>query len=165
MIGIHDDLARRAESGRPIRFAILGAGQMGVDMTAQVQQMKGLEVSAVADIDLSRAIQAYEIAGVPSAMVARVASVSDANDAIRAGKFVVTDRPEIVPAIEAVESMVDATGHPEAGAHIALDAFAHGKHVVMMNVEGGYHNRPGSAAPRGAAGVLYTAGAGMNPLR
>jgi predicted homoserine dehydrogenase-like protein len=163
VIGIHEDLARRAESGRTIRFAILGAGQMGVDMTAQVLQMKGLEVSAVADIDLSRAIQAYEIAGVPSAMVARVASVSDANDAIREGKYVVTDRPEIVPAIEAVESIVDATGHPEAGAHIALDAFAHGKHVVMMNVEADITIGPILRRCAEQAGVLYTLAAGDEP--
>ena len=47
MIGIHQDLLKRAEAGKPVRFAVIGAGQMGVDIVSQTGQMTGMEVTAV----------------------------------------------------------------------------------------------------------------------
>ena len=64
MIGIHQDLLKRAEAGNPVRFGIIGAGQMGVDIVSQTGQMTGMEAVAVADINLERAAQAYKIAGI-----------------------------------------------------------------------------------------------------
>lgn len=163
MTGIHQDLARRAEERRPIRFAVVGAGQMGTDIVSQVHCMRGIEVTAIADLDLARAAMAYEIAGVPAERVVVTHSAAAANDAVRAGKFVVTEDPAVIPAIEAVESVVDATGHPEAGAHIALDCFAHRKHLVMMNVEGDVTIGPVLRRKAEEAGVLYSMAAGDEP--
>src|SRR5437763_1157791 len=55
LTGIHQDLARRAEAHKPIRFAVVGAGQMGTDIVSQVYCMRGIDVAAIADLDLSRA--------------------------------------------------------------------------------------------------------------
>jgi len=52
-------------------------------MVSQVSRMTGMEVSAVADLDLSRAISAYNIAGYPEDRVARVATTEQANEALR----------------------------------------------------------------------------------
>lgn len=161
MIGIHQDLEKRARN--PIRFAIVGAGQMGVDMVAQVTRMPGMEVAAVADIDLDRAASAYEIAGIPSDRVVHARTVTEANDAARAGKFIITDDSSVIPRIETLESVVDATGHPEAGARIALDAFDHGKHLVMMNVEGDVTIGPVLRRRAEKAGVIYSMAAGDEP--
>ena len=163
MIGIHEDLARRGASGRPIRFAIVGAGQMGVDMIAQVRQMQGIEVRAVADIDLNRVLEGYEIAGVPRELVVAARSAGEANDAIRAGRFVAAEDAALIPQMDAVESVVDATGRPEAGARIALDCFAHGKHLVMMNVEADVTIGPVLRRYAEKAGVIYTMAAGDEP--
>ena len=38
---------------------MIGAGQMGVDIVAQVSMMKGIDIVAVADIDKGRAQAAY----------------------------------------------------------------------------------------------------------
>jgi predicted homoserine dehydrogenase-like protein len=161
LLGIHEDLARRAQN--PIRFAIIGAGQMGVDMVSQVTRMQGIEVVAVADIDVARATSAYEIAGVPAERVVQTRSEGEANDAVRAGKYVVTDDGALAARINAVESIVDATGHPEAGARIALDAFDHGKHLVMMNVEGDVTIGPILRRRAEKAGVIYSMAAGDEP--
>lgn len=163
MIGMYQDLQQRAASGVPIRFAIVGAGQMGVDMAAQVGRMQGIESVALVDIDLDRAIEGYRIAGIPDERVARVRTAGEANDAVNAGKYVVTDDAALIPQIEAVESVVDATGHPEVGARIALDTFAHGKHLVMMNVEGDITIGPILRRKAEEAGVLYTLAAGDEP--
>ena len=163
MIGIHEDLARRAADGKPVRFAVVGAGQMGVDIAAEVERMQGIEVVALADIDLERARQGYRIAGVPDHRVVHARTEGQANDAVRAGKFVITEDADLIPRIAAVESVVDATGHPEAGAKIALDCFAHGKHLVMMNVEGDITIGPVLRRRAERAGVIYTLAAGDEP--
>jgi predicted homoserine dehydrogenase-like protein len=163
VIGINKDLAKREALKQPIRFAIIGAGQMGVDIVSEVHQMQGIEVTAVADLDLTRARQAYAIAGYPAERIVETQSVGPANDAVRAGKFVVTDQPGLIPQIEPIESVVDATGNPEAGAHIALEAYAHKKHLVMMNVEGDITIGPILKRYADKAGVLYTLAAGDEP--
>jgi predicted homoserine dehydrogenase-like protein len=161
LLGIHEDLQRRSQN--PIRFAIIGAGQMGVDMVSQVGRMQGMDAVAVADIDLSRAASAYEIAGVPADRVVHARNAGEANDAIRAGKYIITDDGSLASRIEAVESIVDATGHPEAGARIALDAFDHGKHLVMMNVEADVTIGPILRRRAEKAGVIYSMAAGDEP--
>ena len=161
MIGMHQDLERRAQN--PIRFGIVGAGQMGVDMVSQVVRMTGIETVVVADIDLARAASAYQIAGVPAERVVHARSEGEANDAVRAGKYVITDDGSLAARVTAVESIVDATGHPEAGARIALDAFEHGKHLVMMNVEGDVTIGPVLRRRAEKAGVIYSMAAGDEP--
>jgi predicted homoserine dehydrogenase-like protein len=163
VIGIDRDLEARAEERRPIRFAIVGAGQMGADIVSQVRQMKGIEVAAVADLELSRAKAAYEIAGIPPERVLVAKSLAQAQDAARQGKLVACDRADWIPRIETVESVVDATGAPEAGAQIALECFKEGKHVVMMNVEADVTIGPLLARRAGEAGVIYTLAAGDEP--
>ncbi|HQI27577.1 MAG TPA: hypothetical protein PLT20_05780, partial [Sedimentisphaerales bacterium] len=61
MIGLNEELAARAAAGRPVRIGMIGAGQMGVDVVAQVGMMKGIDVVAVADIDTQRAKEAFRI--------------------------------------------------------------------------------------------------------
>lgn len=163
MIGMHEDLARRAAAGQPVRFGIVGAGQMGVDIVSEVSRMEGIEAAAVADVMPGRAEEAYRIAGVPPERVVRAASAGAANDAVRAGKFVATDNGALVAEIEGVESVVDSTGNPEAGARIALDCFAHHKHLVMMNVEADVTIGPALRRRAEAAGVIYTLAAGDEP--
>jgi predicted homoserine dehydrogenase-like protein len=158
---MHEDLQRRAQN--PIRFAIVGAGQMGVDMVSQVTRMQGIEVTAVADIDLPRAASAYEIAGVPPDQVVHARNTAAANDAVRAGKHVITDDASLIAGIDAVESVVDATGHPEAGARIALQTIESGKNLVMMNVEADVTIGPVLRRRAEKAGVIYSMAAGDEP--
>ena len=63
MIGLNEDLRRRELDARPVGVALVGAGQMGTDIVAEVGQMTGIRVLAVADAVLDRAVGAYEIAG------------------------------------------------------------------------------------------------------
>jgi predicted homoserine dehydrogenase-like protein len=160
---LYRDLEKRAVEGRPIRCGLLGSGQMGVDIVSQVSRMQGIEVSAVADLQLSRAADAYAIAGVPRDLVVAVSTPAEAMDAIRRGRFAITDDPGLIPQIDAIESVVDATGQPEAGAAIALDCFAHRKHLIMMNVEGDVTIGPILRRRAEKAGVIYTLAAGDEP--
>ena len=56
-------------------------------------------------------------------------------DAIRAGKAVVTEDAFLLARSEQVDVLVDVTGSVEFGAHVVLEAFRHGKDVVLVNAE------------------------------
>ena len=55
MIGLHLELQERAQQNNPVKIGLIGAGQMGTDVVAQVTMMKGIDVAAIADINLGRA--------------------------------------------------------------------------------------------------------------
>ena len=44
MIGLHLELEEREAQGNPVRIGLVGAGQMGTDVVAQVTMMKGIDV-------------------------------------------------------------------------------------------------------------------------
>jgi predicted homoserine dehydrogenase-like protein len=48
---------------------------------------------------------------------------------------VLTDDPSVLTACEAIDIVVEATGTIDAAAYVVLDAFEHGKHVVLVNAE------------------------------
>ena len=56
-------------------------------------------------------------------------------DAIRAGKPVVTEDAFLLARSEQIDVLVDVTGSVEFGARVVLEAFKHGKDVVLMNAE------------------------------
>ena len=64
--GLAADLARRLdETGRPIRVGLIGSGEMGTDIVTQCQQMSGITVAAIAEINLAAARKALSISGRP----------------------------------------------------------------------------------------------------
>src|SRR6478609_9479598 len=113
--------AREAETGRPVRVGLAGAGQMGSGFVAQVQRITGLEIGAIADVDPNRAISAYKAAGVDP----------DVDGGAR--HAVLTDAAALAQAD--VDMVVDATGVPDVGAALTLGALRAGKHVGLLNVE------------------------------
>jgi predicted homoserine dehydrogenase-like protein len=55
--------------------------------------------------------------------------------AIASGLPVLTDDPSVLTTCDAVDVLVEVTGTIEAAAHVVLEAFEHGKHVVLVNAE------------------------------
>ena len=56
-------LAQRAAENNPIRVGVIGSGKFGAGLVAQIAQMRGMEVAAIADISADRAANAYQLAG------------------------------------------------------------------------------------------------------
>ena len=162
--GLATDLARRLdETGKPIRIGLIGSGEMGTDIVTQCQQMTGITVAAIAEINIDSAKKALRIAGraEDSHEVASTASAFSA--ALSSGKTAITQDAQLVCTSEQIDVVIDATGRPAVGAEIGLTAMEHGKHLVMMNVEadvtiGAYLQRQAKRL-----GVVYTLGAGDEP--
>ena len=59
--------------------------------------------------------------------------------------------------------VIDASGHPESGAQVALAAIRQGKHMVMLNVEADITIGRALKVRAEKAGVIYTGAAGDEP--
>ena len=141
-------LAARAEAGRPVRCALIGAGKFGSMFLSQVPHIAGLEVAVIADLDPERARNACRTVGWDEARLAQTRFVDDGLAAARA---------------DGVEVVIEATGHPAAGARHALAAIEAGRHVVMVNVEADVLVGPVLAERARAAGVVYSMAYGDQP--
>lgn len=134
MNAIDEKLDQREREGRPVKAALIGAGQMGQEIIAQVGEMVGMEIAAVVDVTMDRARKGYSFSRKQKKVV-EARSAAEAARAVREGGWVACTDYRLAVGLEGVEAVIDATGSPQMGAEISLDAIAHGKHIVMMNVE------------------------------
>jgi predicted homoserine dehydrogenase-like protein len=162
MYEIDSRLRALQESGSPIKVALVGAGQMGTDIIAQVECMVGMEILAVVDLKAEAATKAYRIAGC-AADIVETEELGEAEEAVRAGKKVSTSDYRIAVSLSAVQVVIDATGSPEMGARISWDCIRHKKHIVMMNVECDVTIGPILRQMAESAGIVYSLTAGDEP--
>ncbi len=163
LTGLAKDLAARADSGKPIRIGLVGAGEMGTDIVSRVAHMRGIEIGAISELKAGAAAKSVEIAYGNADRVQEVSTADAANAAMEQGKVAVTNNVNALLEAGLIDVVIDATGIPAVGAEIGLQAMERGKHLVMMNVEAdvtiGAYLR--SEAER--LGVIYSLGAGDEP--
>ncbi|AJY68205.1 NAD(P)-dependent oxidoreductase [Geobacter sulfurreducens] len=134
MIIVDNALKAREEQGNPIRIAMVGAGFMGQGLTNQiVNSIPGMRMVAVQNRHLEKAFHVYRYSGVEE--IVEAVTQSQLDNAIRAGKPVVTEDAFLLARSEQVDVVVDVTGSVEFGAHLVIEAFKHCKDVVLMNAE------------------------------
>ncbi len=162
MIGLNEELAARQAAGKPVRIGMIGAGQMGIDVVAQVKMMKGIDVAVIADIDIRRAREAYKIAMLEGEVV-EARTVAEADRAVKKRQRVFTSDYCIVTDMKQVDVMLEATGVPEVGARAALRSSRSGQQLAMMNVETDVTVGPLLHWYAQRKGVLYALAAGDEP--
>jgi predicted homoserine dehydrogenase-like protein len=129
-------LARAEAEGRPVRVGMIGAGFMARGTALQiVQYTQGMRLVAIANRTAERARQAYVEAGLAAASIRHVESQAALEQAIAAGAPAFTDDAMLLCRAEGIDVIVEITGAVEFGAHVVMEALAHGKHVVTMNAE------------------------------
>jgi predicted homoserine dehydrogenase-like protein len=127
-------LRAREAAGRPIRVGLVGSGFMAQGLCNQIaNSVPGMRVAAVYGRDVEKAAAIVRYSGFDDAPVA--SSDSAFEERIASGQPAVTDDPFLLTRSEQIDVLVELTGSVEFGARIALDAFAHGKPVVLMNAE------------------------------
>jgi predicted homoserine dehydrogenase-like protein len=134
VILVDNALQARAVQGKPIRVGVVGAGFMSQGLTNQITHSSpGMRVVAISNRKLKRAVDVFHYAGQHDIAVAETQRQFD--DAIRANRPVATEDALLISRSGLVDVVVDVTGSVEFGAHVVLEAFKHGKDVVLMNAE------------------------------
>lgn len=127
-------LLQREESGRPIRVGIVGAGATGRAIALQLgTPVPGIRLMAVANRTPEHGERAFREAGFTK--WSRPKTVLEAETSIGSGLPVLTDDPSHLTNCEALDLIIEVTGTTEHAVHVVLDAFEHGKHVVLVNAE------------------------------
>jgi predicted homoserine dehydrogenase-like protein len=133
-MAVDTELREREKTGRPIRVGMVGAGATGRAIALQLgTPAPGIRLVAVANRTLAHGERAFREAGITEWR--RANSIPEAEAQISRGHAVLTEDPMILTGCGMIDVLVEVTGTVEPAARIVLDAFAHRKHVVMVNAE------------------------------
>lgn len=162
MAMIDTALQERESKGRPIRVGMVGAGAAGRAIALQLgTPVPGIRLAAIANRTPEHGERAFREAGVTAWN--RVTSARQAETAIARGSPVLTDDSSVLTACDAIDVLVEVTGTIEQAARVVLEAFDHGKHVVLVNAELDSLLGPILKAKADQAGVVITHTDGDEP--
>ncbi len=128
-------LMKREQENNPIKVGLVGCGQMGSGMVHITNTMPGMKIKVIADIDINRPRSTLNAINVPPTSICITDKVNKAQDELRKGKFVITQDALLLPQLEDLDAIVEATGNTETGAQVAWNCILHSKHIIMLNVE------------------------------
>jgi predicted homoserine dehydrogenase-like protein len=134
-VELYKHLQQREAAGKPILVGLVGCGQEGSGMVHITHQMTGLDTRAIADIIPARPQATLKDIGVPESQIRVTNNLGEAEDALRRGMYLVTEDALLLPKLEQLEVLVEATGVTEVGTQVAWHSILNRKHVVMLNVE------------------------------
>ncbi len=132
---LYKHLQERQAAGNPVRVGLVGCGQEGSGMVHVTSRMAGLDTMAIADIIPQRPLDTLKSIGVPESKICVSNQLGPAEDALRQGMYLVTEDALLLPQLESLDALVEATGVTEVGAQVAWNSILNQKHVVMLNVE------------------------------
>jgi predicted homoserine dehydrogenase-like protein len=156
-MNLHHLLTQREADGKPIRVGLIGAGRYGTMYLAQANNIPGIHVVAIADINVKRAEGAFELVGWPKDQIA-----TDIATALRDRSTAIVANADELFDVD-IDIIVEATGNPIVGVKHALRAIETKKHIIMVTVEADALAGPALAKRAEAAGVVYSMAYGDQP--
>lgn len=162
IMNIDTALQQRERDGKPIRVGIIGAGAAGRAIALQLgTPAPGVRLAAIVNRTPEHGERAFREAGVADWRCPE--SAHDAEVAINHGVPVLTNDPSVITKCDAIDVIIEGTGTIEYAAGVVLDAFDHGKHVVLVNAELDSLLGPILSAKARKAGVVITHTDGEEP--
>jgi predicted homoserine dehydrogenase-like protein len=152
-------LQKRAAADQPIRIAQIGAGKFGTMFLSQVRLTPGMHLAGLADLMPARAKERLIGVGWPKEQI----DARSLGEALKTGGTFVTDDALVLIGNPDIDVVIEATGDPATGIRLASAAVAHGKHIVMVNVEADALAGPLLARRAREAGVVYSLAWGDQP--
>lgn len=145
---LYQKMQAREADNNPIKVGVVGAGQMGYGMIAQISTIPGMVVTGISDLNIDNANRAAEAFNASSKEQIEIHTTTDFNDIINDDN---------------VEVIVEATGVTEVGAKVSLATLLAKKHLVLLNVE--IDITIGSLMHQlySSAGLVYTGSDGDEP--
>jgi predicted homoserine dehydrogenase-like protein len=147
--------------GRAVRAGLIGVGQFGHSLLAQAEQLPGLSVPVLCDLDPDRVARAVR-AVFPDLALEPCESVARALAALEAGRTVLVGDSALMMELP-FDVLVEATGHAEAAAANAERAIEAGRHVAMVSKEADSVVGPILHRKAADAGLVHTPVDGDQP--
>jgi predicted homoserine dehydrogenase-like protein len=148
--------------GRTVEVCLVGTGGFGRSLLAQGRAVPGLSVRVAVDVRANTVAEAMRGVGIPDANIRICTTAEEARSAFGAGAYVAADRFETVCGLP-VDVVVEATGHPEAGARHARLAVEAGRHLALVSKEVDSVVGPGLATMAHRRGRVVTPVDGDQP--
>src|SRR5258708_23485788 len=109
---------------------MIGGGFMGGGLTTKIaHSVPDMRMAAIYNRRPERALGVYQYAGCED--VKAVSTQAAFDEAVRRGVPAVAEDPFFICRSPEIDVVVDVTGSVEFGARIILQAFAHGKSLVL----------------------------------
>jgi predicted homoserine dehydrogenase-like protein len=147
---------------RPVECCIVGTGGFGRSFLAQSRLVPLLQTRVAIDMTTRIAAEALASVGIPDDQIAICANAQDAARAWAEGRFLAADDLETVLGLP-LDVIVEATGHPEAGARHARLSVDAGRHVALVTKETDSVVGPGLAHRARRQGRIVTPVDGDQP--
>ena len=161
-MNLHYLLSQRAAKCKPVRVGLIGAGKFGTMFLAQARLTPGIQVVAIADLEIQRAGDALRRTDWPAESMLTAQTSGDINDVAAAGHVALTE--DAFALIESeLDVVIECTGSPEAGARHTLAAIDAKRHIVMVSVEADVLVGPLLREQAKQAGVVYSMAYGDQP--
>jgi predicted homoserine dehydrogenase-like protein len=136
MLFVDTALAARAADRKPVQVAMFGAGYMARGITTQiVRYTPGLRLAVICNRTVDKAIGCFTAVGVSRDDIREVTSAAALDQAIRDGKYAVTNDPAVAASAALIDATIEATGHVGYGALATTLSIQHRKPMVSMNAE------------------------------
>lgn len=129
-----DHLHRYAGITQPIEVCVVGSGGFGRSFLAQSMRVRTVSVRVAVDLTPAIAAEAFASVGVETQEIAQCHTPAEAAAAWEQGRCIAAGDVATVLGLP-LQLLVEATGHPEAGARHARLAIEAGLHVALASKE------------------------------
>lgn len=159
--GLAKDLANRKNN--PIKIGLVGCGEMGTDLLFRIALMDGIEIKQIVTRNLEKVFDACKICFNDKNIAYECNNLQEVYKCFELGKIAASVDLNLLLANELIDIVIDATGHPNAGAEIGYKVLTSGKHLVSMNIEADTTIGPILNYQAKKQGLIYSLGAGDEP--
>jgi predicted homoserine dehydrogenase-like protein len=119
---------------KPVETCLVGTGDFGRSYLRQAQKAKLLSARIAVDVSADRAAEALASIGIERNSIEPCETAAQAKTAWMRGKHVAAG--DLAAVIDLpIEVVIEATGHPEAGARHAMLAVDSGRHLALVSKE------------------------------
>lgn len=152
-------LQKLEAENNPVRVGIIGMGRFSTMYAANVKNIPGMRIVAVADINVQKAYNQFELVGWPKEQV----TAPSIEQAAKTGGVCLLDDGEKVISSPFIDIVVEATGIPSVAIRHALLCCEHKKHLIMVSIEGDVVAGPLLKRMFDNAGLIYSLAYGDQP--
>lgn len=142
-------------AAKPVETCLVGTGDFGRSFLGQSRRAPLLSTRVAVDVTPEKAVEAWRSVGVEARRIALCRTSAEVRLAWDSGQVIAAGDLALVVELP-IDIVIEATGHPEAGARHAIMAIEAGRHVALVSKEVDIVVGPGLSALARRVGKVVT---------